>query len=478
MLTRLKVDGFKNLVDVDVRFGPFTCIAGPNGVGKSNLFDAILFLSALADRPLLEAAASVRGGAAPASQPSHLFHCVGTKRRRKMLLEAEMLVPPEGEDDLGQVAKAAITFLRYQLVLERDGDAIRVGRESLEYITKSLARRNLLFRHKPAWRNSVVTGRRTAPLISTDVKDGTVYLHQDQGEGYKGGGRPRPHAAHRLPRTVLSTSSAAEGATALLARREMESWQLLQLEPTAMRAPDSFQAGGHLAPNGAHLPATLGRIARIREQAPEEAVYARLSNRLAELVDDVRGLRIDVDERRELLTLMLTSADGTEHEARSLSDGTLRFLALAVLQEDPQAYGLICLEEPENGIHPLRIPAMLRLLSDISFSPEEPVGTENPLRQVVVNTHSPAVIAQVNDADLLLAQPRRIRIDDRICERPAFRCLADTWRHEAGLEKRAATRGDVLQLLRPIPKKSETGGSRVIDREDVRQLAFPYPSPT
>ena len=61
MLTRLKVTGFKNLVDVDVRFGPFTCIAGPNGVGKSNLFDAIRFLSALADRPLVEAALTVRG---------------------------------------------------------------------------------------------------------------------------------------------------------------------------------------------------------------------------------------------------------------------------------------------------------------------------------------------------------------------------------------------------------------------------------
>ena len=43
MLTRLKVDGFKNLVGVDVRFGPFTCIAGANGIGKSNLFDAIHF---------------------------------------------------------------------------------------------------------------------------------------------------------------------------------------------------------------------------------------------------------------------------------------------------------------------------------------------------------------------------------------------------------------------------------------------------
>jgi len=44
MIIRIKVKGFKNLVDVDVRFGPFTCVAGVNGVGKSNLFDAIRFL--------------------------------------------------------------------------------------------------------------------------------------------------------------------------------------------------------------------------------------------------------------------------------------------------------------------------------------------------------------------------------------------------------------------------------------------------
>ena len=62
MLTRLKVDGFKNLVGVDVRFGPFTCIAGENGTGKSNLFDAISFLSRLAEgKTLVQAAGLVRG---------------------------------------------------------------------------------------------------------------------------------------------------------------------------------------------------------------------------------------------------------------------------------------------------------------------------------------------------------------------------------------------------------------------------------
>ena len=59
MLLRLKVNGFKNLMDVDVHFSPFTCVAGANGVGKSNLFDAIRFLSLLASKTHTEAALSV-----------------------------------------------------------------------------------------------------------------------------------------------------------------------------------------------------------------------------------------------------------------------------------------------------------------------------------------------------------------------------------------------------------------------------------
>ena len=77
MLTRLRVSGFKNLVDVDVSFVPFTCIAGTNGVGKSNLLDAIVFLSALADRPLLDAALSVRDQGAKTGDIRGLFHHAG-----------------------------------------------------------------------------------------------------------------------------------------------------------------------------------------------------------------------------------------------------------------------------------------------------------------------------------------------------------------------------------------------------------------
>lgn len=35
MLTRLEVDGFKNLLNFEMDLGPFNCIAGTNGVGNT-----------------------------------------------------------------------------------------------------------------------------------------------------------------------------------------------------------------------------------------------------------------------------------------------------------------------------------------------------------------------------------------------------------------------------------------------------------
>lgn len=60
MITRIKIDGFKSLLNAELYLGPFTCIVGANAVGKSNFFDAIIFLSHLADKTILEAAKSIR----------------------------------------------------------------------------------------------------------------------------------------------------------------------------------------------------------------------------------------------------------------------------------------------------------------------------------------------------------------------------------------------------------------------------------
>ena len=472
MLTRLRVSGFRNLVDADIRFGPFTCIAGPNGAGKSNLFDAIRFLGALADGTLGEAADTVcgaRGGA----NARDLFHRAGDRVADRMTFVADMVVPWRAVDDLGQETTASSTLLRYSLELALRGSSdelargpLVVVREELIHLRQRDATRHLQFPHSAGdWRRAVVGGRRSAPAFISTEEDGerrVVVLHSDGGSGVG----PVRRAAVGLPRTVLSTASGAHSPTALSARREMQSWQLLQPEPPALRRPDRFASPSRLAADGSHLAAALHRLTGTdagEGQDPEPAPLEAISQRLEALSGSAHAVQVEVDRERDRLALSLLDGTGTLHPAATLSDGVLRLLALLVLAHDPRTTGLLCMEDPERGIHPAWVPAVLDLLIGMCVDPHLPVGKRNPLGQVVVSTHAPAVLQQVPDDSVVFVESRRG------CAR--FLCLPDTWR--AG-ELRHASRDAVEAYLNPVPsREAGTGGARytrVVDREDTGQL--------
>ena len=486
MLTQLKINGFKNLVDVCIRFGPFTCVAGANGIGKSNLFDAIAFLSALASKPLSEAAHSVRDDAdrqkdLRGSDIRGLFHRVGNVSVQEMSFEVEMIVPSSAVDEYGQQATASITFLRYSLRLGLRKDvqawnslgALEILKEELTHITKAKTKSHLHFPHASDWLDEVVKGVRRAPaFISTSGNSDQrqVKLHQDGGSR----GRPFSKLAHLLPRTMLSSANAAENPTVLCAKREMESWVRMQLEPSALRAQDSCDASPHLGIRGEHLPATLYRLAQTQRDSDGQSTrfYAQLSNRLRDLIEDVRGVSVDRDEKRELLTLQIQGKNGTIYPARALSDGTLRFLALAVLERDPEAQQVICLEEPENGIHPERIPAMLRLLQDIATDPQLPVDDTNPLRQVIVNTHSPAVVLQVPAESLIFAEAQEVIDPSGRYTTTRFGGLEGTWRTQPPAKEEPLAFGRLLAYINPIAMDAQVRefAQRVVDTQAVQML--------
>jgi len=133
----------------------------------------------------------------------------------------------------------------------------------------------------------------------------------------------------------------------------------------------------------------------------------------------VRSLRVDEDDIRELLTVQLTEASGLTLPARSLSEGTLRFLALCVLLEDSSVSGLLCMEEPENGIHPRAVETMYQSLSNVYGA------------QVLLATHSPIVLSMVEPSHLLCfskdeeGATKIVSGDDH----PALKA----WRHETSL---------------------------------------------
>lgn len=483
MITRLKVKGFKNLVNVDLRFSEFTCIAGPNGSGKSNLFDAIQFLSLTAERTIHEAALGIRGDGGKVASADHIFCHSGKVGERVIDFYVEMIVPKTAEDGLNQEANATFTFLTYELsIQERKSSSknslpLEIIKEQLSYIPWHEASRNLCFKHTPDWRLSLKqvgkAGGRRDFFISTVCDDlkCVIMRHQDGGSH----GRPFPYLASNLPRTVLSTSNAAESPTALCAKREMESWRFLALESSSLRTPDGFNDPTSINSHGRHLPGALNRL--IESRAGGGDVSARIARRLTELVENIRGIELDKDEIREAYSIIVRDLSGNRVPARGLSDGTLRFLALAIIEEDSKSTGVICLEEPENGIHPKRIPAMIALLRDIAVDPSEPCDDDNPLRQVIINTHSPQVVSEVPDDSLVLVFDKNALYQEKVVQTPVFAGLPKTWRDREGGE--VVSRGILLPYLNPIERypANPRNTHRVADREDLQAL-LPFPLTT
>ncbi|MDD5037231.1 MAG: AAA family ATPase, partial [Methylococcaceae bacterium] len=72
--------------------------------------------------------------------------------------------------------------------------------------------------------------------------------------------------------------------------------------------------------------------------------------------------------------------------ATRLSDGTLRFLCLLAILCHPSPPPLICIEEPELGLHPDVMPTLADLLRDASAR-----------TQLIVTTHSDLLVEEFTD---------------------------------------------------------------------------------
>ena len=112
---------------------------------------------------------------------------------------------------------------------------------------------------------------------------------------------------------------------------------------------------------------------------------------------------------------------------------------------------------------------------DIAVDTQEPVGEDNPLRQVIVNTHSPVVFQQVPDESVVFVKAKEaIDEEGRLCKKAHFLCLSDTWRAKVSED---AARGDLLPYLNPVLPKNYIEVSkqkRVVDREDMQQLLLSF----
>lgn len=384
MLTRIEINGFKAFRNFALDFRPFQVFIGANGVGKTNLFDAIALLSHLAgDHSLTEAFSAARG------EIVEIFSLNNDgSRAEKMEIAVEFLLDRSSTDANGKKFTPTNTRFRYEIAFERRGEGAHIVSENLIGLPES--KDGWVKEHIPTKARKTWAVREKRPPYITTVTEAnqtTLYRNQDTLAGGREGVK-----ADNLQRSVLSSSDPVRYPTIHAVREAMKRWQFLQLLPTALRNPAKTAEGSLLLPDGANLAAALHRLSQ-----DHAAALTKITAEMRNLIPSVRQVMTKTLEARGETLLEIESEDGTRFSSRVLSDGTLRLLAMVCLRHDPLHRGVICFEEPENGVQPIRLKQMMAVLFGLasSFEEEPAEGDPPPLRQVLINTHSPHVIAEV-----------------------------------------------------------------------------------
>lgn len=409
MLTRIEIDGFKSFEKFSMDIGTFQVILGQNATGKSNLFDAIRLLSQLAGNDLRTAIKELRG------EPYELFrmHANG-KPGLKMVFAVEMLLESRVSDPWGQEVEISHTRVRYEVEIERRVDPkgierLVISKEAalpiLARDDKWLTNRKLSKRFKEQF---MKYGRRKEWLnTNEDAGKRSFAISQDGRAG-------RTRSAEAAEATVLSSITSAEYPHLYAIREEMRSWRFLQLDPVVLRRPSSFTAQEVLDPDGANLATVLARIqSETSSEKWPKGVLADIQADLASLIVGVVGLSVTKDERNREFQIDISMRDGAVFSSRVASDGTLRVLALLTLLHDPKHHGLVCFEEPENGIHPFRLKAVIKRLRElVTDIADEEIEEGDQLSQILLNSHSPVVLSCLEDNESMFADVVSIKEQD------------------------------------------------------------------
>ncbi len=389
MITYIKIDGFKSFQNFEMEFTPLTVIAGTNAAGKSNLFDALKLLSSLAETDKIQKSFLGQRG-----DLLELFTYFDDKTiADTMSFTVEMLVNPTVTDPWGATGTLKYTRLRYELTLHRftnniQMEDVEVVHERLETIKHDSDKWIKLLPKETAhlWRPKVTTGKRQQPYMKTEEDEGVkkVIVSQDGA-----GGNQRKYPLNHATRTVLSSFDSVDFKHILAAKEEMKSWRFMELNPEDLRMPTKKASGGDtITATGKNLASALFRI---KQDDPYNLKV--IARKLHSFIPMFNSVDVFDDTENKQYVITLKDVDGNEYTSRVLSEGTMRILSLCILLQDTHHKGLLCFEEPENGIHPFRIKAMVELLKDLSKDFRD---TDGDIRQVIINTHSTLVVQEMN----------------------------------------------------------------------------------
>ena len=345
---------YKGFADAQIDLlKPFSLLIGPNGSGKSNVIEAIELLSFVA-----------RG------QPLY---------------------------EIGDIGRGSSG-------LEVRGGLQACGRKGKDRFQLGFSA-NVMFKgqRRPFWYDVEICTRPYPQIIDERLKVGDRTLYKTlpkqpdstsrdltvQYDNFARGGR-KPHVQVSSDRSVLSQYREFAASNNLSYKNWLQAVQgiMSHLQASFVFDPDpklmhNYERVGDtiLKKNGSNLSAVLYGLSTGDED--QQATLQRLLKKIRQLPD----------EPYEEFDFTLTSlgdvifgfkeSSGYKVDARVLSDGTLRTLAILTAFETVSEGSRIVVEEFDNGLHPSRVGVLTEAIAEVA---------KNRHLQVLVTTHNPATM--------------------------------------------------------------------------------------
>ena len=346
---------------IDLPMEPLNVLIGPNGSGKSNFLEAIsLFHSA------------PRGIGEPISRMGGIREWLwkGLEASHSITLEAMVDFPLKG-------------LLRHYLTLTDQGGSLVVADERVEPTEGHPDERDGRSYYRPpkdkqaalemananaeamSKSKNVSVGEWSAPLLVARYRPGAIEF-----------------ASEFEPGQSLLSHSALPDYRALWHLKEQytrirlyRNWSFGS--GANLRLPCNAHARSDFLDEGAeNLPLVLSQL--------QGAEKKKLLSALGKLFDGIVDVNCPVTGGT--VALFLEEEGDRSIPASRLSDGTLRYLSLLAVLLHPEPPSLICIEEPELGLHPDLLPT----LSDLMYEASK-------RSQVIVTTHSDVLVDALTD---------------------------------------------------------------------------------
>ena len=363
---------FKNFAHAELDlFEPLTVLLGRNGSGKTNLIEGVELLATLTRGvPFNEITDIDRGGTFEVRGGTRSCIRFGQKKLRLRFNEA--VIPFEGK------SRSVDYFIE---ITPRGRNDVKLSAEKLQIGDRTLfdatshSGELLEVRY-----DNFSPGRNPTCQVSASR---SVLSRYEEIIGNSQASSPKLRASTGTVRGV---------------RGYLRNSYIFDPQPKAMREYARVESNPQLLRGGANLSAVLFALSEEHEEVEEnQAALQRITDVIRQIPEepftkigfaetslgDVMAGFVS-DERKG-------TNGGKLVDARLLSDGTLRMLAIVTALETVPESSRIVIEEFDNGLHPSRAKLLVRTLSETASRRE---------LNVLVTTHNPAFMDALDESQI------------------------------------------------------------------------------